>query len=352
MTRLAYLDYLRGLAAASIMVFHYMSWTIGKFQSESLLGKLGVYGVSIFYVLSGLTLYHVYKEKMTTNWSTIADFGWKRVMRILPLFWLVMCVDLALTDKLIPLSRIVLNATGLFGFVAWNESISTGAWSIGNEWVFYFFFPIFLLSLKKSPTWFAVALAAAFASYCWFAFQYIDSSGTFDGEWNKYTNPLNQVFLFGAGIGIGFYTKNWKPTAIATSVMIAVGAAIFLFYPVQGDRIAIISGLPRLAFTAGAILLAIGFYKNTFAMPQLADKVLRFFGEISYALYMIHPIVYGITNTAFHKLNEQGYHLAQRWQLLASVVGTLLLSWFIYNFFEKYFINLGKNISFVKNPTS
>ena len=64
MNRLYNLDYLRGLVTFGIMIYHYLSWTLGKFTADTFMGRVGIYGVSIFYVLSGLTLYYVYYDKM------------------------------------------------------------------------------------------------------------------------------------------------------------------------------------------------------------------------------------------------------------------------------------------------
>lgn len=60
--RLHNLDYLRGLAASGIMIYHYSMWTNGHADIDSFICRVGVYGVSIFYVLSGLTLFVVYQE--------------------------------------------------------------------------------------------------------------------------------------------------------------------------------------------------------------------------------------------------------------------------------------------------
>jgi exopolysaccharide production protein ExoZ len=60
MKRLESLDYLRGLMAVSVMAFHYVSWSFVKPGADSLLGKLGIYAVSIFYILSGVSLSFVY----------------------------------------------------------------------------------------------------------------------------------------------------------------------------------------------------------------------------------------------------------------------------------------------------
>ena len=78
--RLHNLDYLRGLAAFGIMIYHYLSSSIGRFSSESFMGRLGIYGVSIFYVLSGLTLYHVYHEQMKPSIVDTISFFKKRVI--------------------------------------------------------------------------------------------------------------------------------------------------------------------------------------------------------------------------------------------------------------------------------
>ncbi len=74
MNRLYNLDYLRGLSAFAIMIYHYLSWTYNKYSSDDFLGRLGIYGVSIFYVLSGLTLYYVYHKKMVPSISDTRAF--------------------------------------------------------------------------------------------------------------------------------------------------------------------------------------------------------------------------------------------------------------------------------------
>ena len=43
--RIYSLDYLRGLAAVGIMVYHYLSWTLGKYQADTIMGRIGIYGV-------------------------------------------------------------------------------------------------------------------------------------------------------------------------------------------------------------------------------------------------------------------------------------------------------------------
>lgn len=135
--RLYNLDYLRGLAAFSIMLYHLMTWNNGVYSGQSVLGRIGIYGVSIFYILSGLTLYYVYYNKMSPTAHEVIIFFKKRILRIFPLLWLVTIVSILMHRKLPDINNLILNLTGLFGFIKWDTYFSPGVWSIGNELVFY-----------------------------------------------------------------------------------------------------------------------------------------------------------------------------------------------------------------------
>ena len=62
------LDYFRGICALSIMIYHYSWFVLGqKYTSDNVIGRIGIYGVSLFYVLSGLTMFLVYYKNFTFN---------------------------------------------------------------------------------------------------------------------------------------------------------------------------------------------------------------------------------------------------------------------------------------------
>lgn len=67
--RVESLDYLRGLMALSVVIYHYISWSMSTgssvdvIGSQFILGKLGIYAVSIFYILSGVSLAYIYEGK-------------------------------------------------------------------------------------------------------------------------------------------------------------------------------------------------------------------------------------------------------------------------------------------------
>ncbi len=203
MKRLSSLDYLRGLAAFGVMVFHYSMWTFGLFKAEDFLGRVGLYAVAVFYVLSGITLYHVYYDKIgAPSANGLKDFAIKRVFRIFPLLWVLSFLTLVLKPEQFAPLDIFLNFSGLFSLHHWKESITYGGWSIANELAFYIFFPLFVLFLKRSRALFVLLCLSLLAIYLWFAFVRLNGSWALgdirDGKdsWGDYTNPLNQVVFF------------------------------------------------------------------------------------------------------------------------------------------------------------
>src|SRR4051812_42709272 len=98
--RLPGLDYLRGLAAFGIMTYHYSSWTFGEQVASSFLGRVGIYGVAIFYILSGQTLSYIYSSKLQLVSVDLLTFFKKRFFRIFPLLWLATLLSIALSKHI------------------------------------------------------------------------------------------------------------------------------------------------------------------------------------------------------------------------------------------------------------
>lgn len=73
--------------ALSVVIYHYTSWSmstgssIDVIGSEFFLGKLGIYAVSVFYIISRINLAYIYDEKITST-SHVATFAVKRAFRM------------------------------------------------------------------------------------------------------------------------------------------------------------------------------------------------------------------------------------------------------------------------------
>lgn len=345
MSRLHHLDYLRGIAAAGIMLFHFFTWTFGEFDSSSFFGRVGLYGVSIFYILSGLTLYHVYHRGMILSPQGIGDFLIKRVFRIFPLMWIATLMSIWLVKGFdVSARQLILNFTGLFGFFAWDEGIATGIWSIGNELVFYCLFPWLIFFGRKSAMINLIVLFLFLATYLFFAFYLLDSSLSFDAAMQKfhYVNPLNQAFLFVSGFMLGRFFEVPTRPVYPFYLFTFAGILLFIFYPIQGDRIHLVTDWNRLVLTLSTFLICFGIYRAGGELKGGLHWIFKTLGEISYSLYLLHPIVHRLVGMARDVIAPG---CSEKIRFLVALVCTLLLSYVSYRWFEKYFIRLGKRIS-------
>lgn len=343
--RLHTLDYLRGLAAAGIMVFHYMSWTFGEFDSADFMGRVGIYGVAIFYVLSGLTLYHVYADTLSNSLAEVKEFFKRRVLRIFPLLWVATIISVFTVDGgATAWSEIALNLTGLFGFFDWSGGIAIGAWSIGNELVFYCFLPVFVFLHRKQPKAFLAFSLMLLFTYLYFAYFLIQPELTFGDRQQRlyYFNPLNQVFLFLSGYLTGLLLHGKTLRTVQSTALVLVGLLLFTFYPVHGPRLELVAGNARVIFTISCILICIGFYKFAADVPSLVARPLRTLGEISYSVYMLHPIIHLLVKYPIDFIRNNYFAVPEFVRFFSAISLTLVLSYFVYNYFEKYFIRLGK----------
>lgn len=337
MNRIHQLDYLRGLAAFGIMLYHFLFWSGGDYTSDSIVGRIGVYGVSIFYILSGLTLYHVYINRLQLNKSSLIAFAKKRFFRIFPLLWLATFGTIILLKQSPDWSKLALNLSGLFGVFAWDSYYANGAWSIGNELVFYLFFPLFIwISLRFRWGWLLLVMLFL-ALYIYFANYVLDAQTALSKQWHNYVNPLNQAFLFVAGFVTGHLLKDKAANNLIALVMLLIGTLVFCYYPVSGDRILLVTGVNRILFTLACLMICIGFFKSNVAMPSLLHRSFSFLGEASYSVYMLHPLVYSVLMIA----NTRFLHLENGIFLLLTIVATLLVSYGTYQYVEKYFMRIG-----------
>jgi exopolysaccharide production protein ExoZ len=345
MKRLHELDYLRGFAAAGIMLFHYLSWTFGEFSASQVVGRVGIYGVSIFYILSGLTLYHVYNEPLSRGFHEIGLFFKRRVLRIFPLLWITTIASIFIFDGgEANAQEVFLNLTGLFGFIDWPNGIAIGSWSIGNELVFYVFFPVFVFLYHRSKAGLWIFSAGSFLLFVYFAYFLVDiqSSLSEEDQRSYYCNPLNQLFLFLGGYLVGVVLEHRHFKLRTSLFLIAAGTALFILWPESGDRVRLIGGHSRMVLSLSCFLICIGFYKFTYNLPTLLSWPLRTLGEISYSVYMLHPIIHRIILYPIDYVRAHFFAVPESVRFLLAIILTLLTSYFVYHTFEKFFIRLGK----------
>jgi exopolysaccharide production protein ExoZ len=338
-TRLEPLDWLRGLMALSIMLYH----LIGRSDADTLLGKLGIYGVSIFFILSGLSMAIAYDRYIKNLWSA-GNFFVRRLFRIWPLFWLAVALVATrayLFDTSVSATTIALNLTTLFGFVAPARYINTGAWSIGNEMVYYAFTPAFIAAYHWRK-WFgnAVTIVSVFIGML-FAFYLLNPSAPLANQWPVYINPFNNLFLYCVGLAIYYNFRDVEFLRQWHLPLLLLAIASFFFFPSSGDQINIVTGVNRVAMSLISAVVVLVFYKCPPILPKLVGDKLEQLGIATYGIYLLHPIVIDSVKIAFDAIGIHNSYL-----LVFLVVGlTIVTSLFTFRFIESPIIKIGKQVT-------
>lgn len=348
--RLESLDWLRGLMALSIMLYHFGSWH----DAAHPIGSLGIYGVSIFFILSGLSMAIAY-DRYICSVRTSINFFIRRLFRIWPLLWLALAlvaIPTYITGKgpyggqPYGVLQIFLNMTTLAGFDEAHGYINVGAWSIGNEIVYYLFTPIFIAIYhwKESAGNFATIMSAL-VGVC-FAFFALSPEVILAGQFSTYTNPFNNLFLYCSGLTIYYNFRNLKISHPWRWPCLVLASALFFLYPASGDQINITTGYNRIAMAIISIVVVLAFYKCVPILPSRVSGILVRLGVATYGIYLLHPIIAWYVTSGFNMLEQ--YLAIQKIKYIRTLlsipltIGTALLT---YRYLEAPLISLGKRLT-------
>lgn len=318
------LDGLRGFCAIAVMIYHYLSWNKIEFF------QVGTFGVYIFFILSGFSMWHVYGHRELSK-KNLHNFFVARFARIFPLYFLV---NLLVYFGSTPLKTFLLNITFLFGVAAPGlTSGVTGGWSIGIEWVFYLIFPIFWI-FAPTMTYLLLLLAAAIAInqiYVGSLFRQADLRIA----WIDYSNfPVFLVYFVAGMLSAKLYQNtaslrinskyNWT-YSMATCACLA----FVFFYP--SDTVE--NYLWGYHFTALVVIsmLAVLLCSYIQSLPAPVIKICTFLGDISFSAYLVHYFVYTygmrIRDAYFPSL-ELSYVLPML------VISTLCIAYILFRLYE------------------
>jgi exopolysaccharide production protein ExoZ len=338
-SRIESLDWLRGLMALSIMLYH----IAGHNNAASLLGRLGLYGVAIFFILSGLSMAIVY-DRHIDGLKSAGIFLIRRLFRIWPLMWLAISLVVIpgyFIGKEFSLQTVFLNFTTLFSFVSSGNYINMGAWSIGNEMVYYAMTPLLIATYRyNARAGDLIVLGSVIIGFL-FAFRILDPNISLADQWLTYINPFNNLFLYCAGIAIYYRCPDWRGTGKWGMLFPVLAIVAFALYPVSGDQINIATGINRIALALISILIVMGFYRLPQPNANPVSWAFEKLGIATYGVYLLHPIV---TEWLQRLLKAIGYF--HPFIFAPLVIGiTIILALATFKYIETPLIVLGKRIT-------
>lgn len=281
------LDGVRGLAVLQVIAAH--SHAFGQKGQ-------GAVGVWLFFTLSAflLTLPFAARPERLTNGRTLAHYVSRRLRRILPAYWLLLCLYALLRD--VPADVLMRHALFLRG--------DAHLWTIPQEMFFYVLLPIFALPHRLIFRGNALAsglwmIALATACFLWLDRSVISLYG--NGHWQRF-----HVGVFATGMAAGFlYSASAAWGAVRGRLarrlwpasMVVLLAFVFLSAPAPQASIPLLSQIPApmgwlYPWLYGAVcspLLCLALWApDSWPSRLLSHPVLRCAGIASYSLYLFH----------------------------------------------------------------
>jgi peptidoglycan/LPS O-acetylase OafA/YrhL len=308
MRHLPALDGLRALAALWVVAFHATAFT----GVAPPLIRHGYLGVDLFFILSGFVLAHVYAPVFARDgFGFYVRYLCRRVARLWPV-WLLVLALFALKAEVGRWTGLgggglrVADDPGLWSLYAllmqsWGwadpERINPPGWSLSYEWAASLLLPLALVAaaqLRSTRACLALA-AASLAAHALYTHAYALPSlhtAAAHGGARVAAEFLAGVFLWRAWHQAG-ETQAFAGRIAAACAVVSIGAMIVSTPSLWLDHVLIV----LFAGVLGGVAAGQG------AMTALlSNGTLRAIGEASYALYVVHWLVFECLWWAFDRL--------------------------------------------------
>jgi len=354
-----YFPNLNGLrfVAALLVIIHHIEQIKSLFKLPSywqnpVIALLGKLGVILFFVLSGfLITYLLLEEKKQTSTISIKNFYIRRILRIWPLYYLIVILGLFILPHIgiFNLSTVTENTQNnflqkllLFIFFLPNLALilfspvpyAAQTWSVGIEEQFYLLWPILVKFAKN--TFIMLVIVILFYFIVKIILQNLSlqhssnkNISTLFSFWDNFSidcMAIGGIFAFLAHRNITAVLQLFYHKGVQLLVYTCVLTFLFLgiHFPVLHYEI--------YAVLFGAIILNLACNPNT--IISMENKVFSYLGKISYGLYMFHPIaiVLALEAGIYFGINHNVFFY------LASLTLTILIASLSYNLFEKKFL--------------
>lgn len=332
------LNGLRFFAAFSVMIYHY-------FGKDIIDGR---YGVTLFFVLSGfLITYLLLVEKNQSKTISIKKFYVRRLLRIWPLYFLIVligsvCFYQQNDDSLIGsggLLYYLLFLPNLAFVLGKSLSFASILWSVGAEEQFYMIWPWFLRGIKGLRLLYFfifVAIGWTILPYLldFVNSNYLNTNVTLAVVSKVSTKMGFHAMAIGAVFAWLYYFESARIHFLYSAYVQFITIVVLLIFWIGGvfPEVMWVDSLFALLF--GVLILNLA--TNPKVILSLEYSVLKFLGKISFGLYVYHLIAFSLIE--YFYLPDVG--VFKMLNFLLGIVLTVLISAVSYYWFEKPFIHL------------
>jgi exopolysaccharide production protein ExoZ len=319
-------QHLRAIAALGVVFYHALWNHSGE---PSTLLRMGAAGVDLFFVISGFIMWYTAASRDEPARTFIS----KRILRIVPLYWLITTIVLAIVvlrpNLMKSASFDAAHTLASYAFVAWPHPkldrfwpVVVPGWSLNYEMPFYL---LVALSLYVERKWRALLVCSSLAGLV--AIGLIAQPHSLPAF---YTDPILLDFLYGTLIGV-LYTSKIEIGRGAAIALLCAGIAFFaLLGPMStNESRALLWGIPMACVFAGCVNLPAFLPNRPFAL----------LGDASYSIYLTQFCTIGPAVRLLKPLASEDLHIAvgAGIALLAVAIGVLT-----YYLVERPLIRIGR----------
>lgn len=302
--RIYEIDSLRGIAAIVVVFAHFQPffWTR--------IVHWGFLAVDLFFIMSGFVLTKTYEGRILSGSIGAREFLVRRFARLAPLHYVTL--GLLLVAEIVSwstghghavnwymplysffLNLVFLQNVGLTHEMTWNGV----SWSISTEMVVNLLW--FYVLVKLRPTVAFFVSTTVIAGLFIFTTMGANLDFTFANKFGINIGLVRCVMGFSLGVLMartvvveGKRSTRWDLAAIVVLALLAFIAVAYQKPGMEGaDYVVVLFAYPALIF------LSIG--NRSFLSPIFRSKPMIFIGDISYSIYLTHPLVGMVVGRSF-----------------------------------------------------
>ncbi|EAY2062493.1 acyltransferase [Salmonella enterica] len=349
---------LRGLAALSVVLFHYRFWLSPLYGDLTIPNKYlswGSAGVDLFFVISGFIMFHITSKK-PSGLKPALFFSIERLTRILPTYFIALFIAFYYTWEVgyfVDPQKLqnIISALTFTPFVDAYPPLYIDAggifvirWTLNYELYFYLIFALCILFNKKIPGVILWILATVIAGLSMTGKVTLSTAGYETGSpvLSFLTNPI--IFEFALGILAGYTVKHAEKWSGKTKLAFSLFTAIIFIYAVHNR---LIEGY---SLKTGVIsyFILVTFVINDRIITKITPSFFVMLGNISFSWYLLHNQIGSYISWKVEANNPGVMHNAYGFTIL--LILSICIAWLSHKYIEGILTNKIRNRIFMSRP--
>ena len=286
--RIFYLDFIRAIAAISIIITHFNATYIYRFPqlpdkfviTNTVAGiPIGSWGVSIFFIISGAALMYTYDNRFE-----IKTYIKKRFLSIYPMYWIayffgflfIFYYTKTVYGGGVPKINFLLTIIGFDGYLA--ENVQTfyllGEWFLGAIILIYILFPLLRKMVRDYPKIFLIILVVIYLVTIFF----------YNIPFNKEKFIFTRLPEFAFGM---YFIKYIKKVNLG---MFIVAMFVIVINTLIKPAYEVIDVSMQVTYIGIASFIVL-VYLSYFLENKLFVKISSYISKYSYSIFLVHHVI-------------------------------------------------------------